>query len=55
VNISDMESYEMRELGPEIKPYEFRGPFNYSLRCTLCRNEVEHSREQHDALRSVNL
>jgi hypothetical protein len=35
----------------QIRPYPFVGPFAYSLRCTLCRLEVEHTEEQHDILR----
>ena len=30
-----------------IPPYTFVGPFCYSLRCVLCRNEVPHTTEQH--------
>lgn len=31
-----------------IQPYAFNSEdFCYSLRCTLCRHEVEHTREQH--------
>lgn len=33
------------------KPYELRSPFAYSLRCVLCRMEVEHSEQEHDILR----
>lgn len=31
--------------------YQWNGPFAYSLRCILCRHEVEHSEEQHNILR----
>jgi hypothetical protein len=33
------------------KPYELRHHFAYSLRCVLCRMEVDHSQEEHDILR----
>jgi hypothetical protein len=35
----------------EYHPYQWQGPFCYSLRCQLCRDEVSHTWEQHDALR----
>jgi hypothetical protein len=68
MNISDMESDEMRELSgtaytlgrghtcaacehSNIPCYEWRGPFAYSMRCALCRHEVPHTEQEHDALR----
>jgi hypothetical protein len=32
-------------------PYQWRGPFCYSLRCAQCRAEVPHTWEEHDRLR----
>jgi hypothetical protein len=37
---------------PDPPQYTFVGPFAYSLRCLLCRMEIEHTRDQHDILRS---
>jgi hypothetical protein len=36
---------------PEPPAYQWNGPFCYSLRCQLCRDERPHTHEEHDALR----
>lgn len=34
-----------------IEEYPWHGPFAHSMRCSQCRNEVPHTREEHDILR----